>query len=98
MFTNAKTKWMIYKELELIPDSVPEPIRIYPTKVPSWFIRIWQRLVDAMAISSEPRIWQTIEEDGNVWWNVYNPNTRHTFYMASEEEVLIWLVQHYGIG
>ncbi|MCL6436057.1 MAG: hypothetical protein K6T90_17965 [Leptolyngbyaceae cyanobacterium HOT.MB2.61] len=98
MFTNANTKWMIYKELELIPDSVPEPIRIYPPSTPSWFTKIWQKLVDALNANNEPKIWRTIEADGKAWWNVYDSNTGHTFYMASEEEVLIWLDQHYGIG
>ncbi|MBD2100810.1 hypothetical protein [Leptolyngbya sp. FACHB-261] len=36
-----KTKWMIYKELELIPDSVPEP-QSARRSFTVWLSEIWQ--------------------------------------------------------
>lgn len=97
MHTNTKTKWMIYKELELIPDWVPEPKLTYPKPALSWFTRIWQMLINAMAPSGEPKIWKTIDDGGNLWWNVYDPLTAHMFYMSSEDEVMSWLDQYYGL-
>lgn len=102
MPTNAQTKWMIYKELELIPDWVPEPKRTYPQPALSWLTGIWQKLVHGMAHgvapSGEPKVWQTIDDDGSLWWNIYDPLSAHTFYMSSEAEVISWLDEYYGPG
>jgi hypothetical protein len=99
MYTNnAKTKWMIYKELELIPDSVPQPKLTYPDDNPPWLRKIWQKFMDVVTPTYEPEVWQTTDRAGNIWWNVYNPITAQTLYMETEEEVMIWLDQYYGIG
>lgn len=98
MHTNTRSKWQIYKELELIPDSVPQPQLTYPDEKPAWFGKIWKWLTEFSKPNYEPKIWQTTDNNGATWWNVYDPIAAHTFYMASEEEVLFWLDQYHGIG
>ncbi|MBW4519995.1 MAG: hypothetical protein KME16_09900 [Scytolyngbya sp. HA4215-MV1] len=38
-----KTQWQVYKELELIPESVPSPVKNRPV-LTAWFLRNWQSL------------------------------------------------------
>ena len=88
-----KSKWMIYKELELIPDSVPEP-QSAQWQLTSWLGNIGQSLVSALTTrANEPRIWQSLDYRGQIWWRVYDPVTGQTAYLESETEVCIWLDQ-----
>lgn len=87
-----KTKWMIYKELELIPDSVPEP-QATQVQLASWLGNIWQSLISALKRANEPQIWQSLDYTGQLWWRVYDPVTGQTAYLESETEVSIWLEQ-----
>jgi hypothetical protein len=136
---SMKTWWQLYKELELIPDAVPEPQTNFlfltaPLK------RLWRSLLNSLSkkpvdenpiellerclmlemaeprpagISEpwhqlrsflngvwfedtspgwqEPKIWQSLGRDGNLWWHVYDPQTGRTADLESEEEVRIWL-------
>lgn len=64
----------------------------------------WQRWWDALhralamedrAITAEPKIWQSTDELGRVWWHVYSPRTGERVDLASEDEVCIWIEQSF---
>lgn len=42
----------------------------------------------------EPSVKQVSDQGGQVWWYVYDPQTRQSVYLESENEVLIWLEEH----
>lgn len=87
-----KTKWEIYKELELIPDSVPQP-GAGPLRVAAWLWSLWQSLATAMTRDCEPQIRQSLDPSGQLWWDAYDPITGKTTYLESEDEVYRWLDQ-----
>ena len=88
-----KTKWMLYKELELIPNSVPEPQAAQP-QLASWLGNIWQSLVSALTTrANEPQIWQSLDYTGQLWCRVHDPVTGQTACLESETEVCIGLDQ-----
>ncbi len=43
----------------------------------------------------EPKIWQTLTQNGEMIWNVYDPKTRKTEQFMNEEDVRIWIEQRY---
>lgn len=46
--------------------------------------------------SQEPKVQQVSDQGGQVWWYVYDPQTRESVYLESETEVLIWLEEHFS--
>ncbi|MBW4654636.1 MAG: hypothetical protein KME20_16590 [Kaiparowitsia implicata GSE-PSE-MK54-09C] len=57
---------------------------------------IAQRWLTQMAGSTDPRITQTYDSNGQPLWTVYDPITHTTTALASEQEVRIWLDQRYN--
>jgi hypothetical protein len=92
MNTPVNTKWMTYRELELIPDTVPEPIPSRWVQLRTRLCEAWNGLLIGLTQHPEPYIWQ--ENDGTtgiLWWHIYDPVTGDTLYMESADEVLAWL-------
>lgn len=90
----TKAQWQLYKQLELIPDSVPQPTARF-AGIGEWFANVW-RFLGITENTSEPDIWQTMDRHGNLWWHAYDPTTGQTTYLSSEEEVLMWLDQRHS--
>lgn len=89
------TQWERYRQLELIPEDVPQPT--FRSPIATWFHHIWQWLLEASTYSSEPQVWQEYDHHSNTtWWCVYDPITARKRYMDSEQEVLAWLDRHSG--
>jgi len=42
------------------------------------------------------RIWQTTDRYGHLWWNIYDPITRQSIQLPSEQEVRIWIDESYS--
>ena len=85
-----KTSWMIYRELELLPDSVPEP-KTSKLSIPLWLLRFWRWFFVAYSKRPEPMIRQVEDNDGHICWRVYDPATGREAYLESESEIWIWL-------
>ncbi len=83
-------QWLTYRELELVWAQQPEPKRrILP--VLSVLSGLWNRLIATLSTSDQPCIWQTLDRQSQIWWNVYNPRTRQLIQFASEQELLTWI-------
>jgi len=46
--------------------------------------------------SNEPRIWQECDRFGNIWWYVYDPISRRSIQLPSEQEVRRWLEKRFS--
>ncbi|MBD2460337.1 hypothetical protein H6G89_04700 [Oscillatoria sp. FACHB-1407] len=90
-----KTQWMVYCELELIPNSVSEPQPTLVSRLAQLKYHLgelWASFVKGMTQSPEPHIWQESDrQTGNTWWCAYDPITQQSLYAESEGEVLEWL-------
>ncbi|UBF24765.1 hypothetical protein K9N68_24310 [Kovacikia minuta CCNUW1] len=64
---------------------------IKPSQLFSPLARLWQRLLVEMTRSNVPRVWQTTDQGGNVWWHAYNPATGCAATRESEIEILEWI-------
>jgi hypothetical protein len=91
MKKTTQAQWQLYKRLELIPDSVPQP-KSGLAGIAERLARMWRSL-EFLGHSREPNIWQTMDRHGNLWWHAYDPTTGQTSYLSSQEEVLMWLDQ-----
>ncbi|MBD2460321.1 hypothetical protein H6G89_04620 [Oscillatoria sp. FACHB-1407] len=90
----ARAKWMLYKELELIPDSWEEP-KWKRLHLSSWLSRAWSVIVDVVSGHSEPRIWSSTDKTGMIWWHTYDPISNESGCFSSESEVRAWLERRY---
>ncbi|MBT9317385.1 hypothetical protein [Leptothoe spongobia] len=57
----------------------------------NWLIRAYQVLKQWLIVENEISVKQVVDYDGNIWWEVCDPYTRQQKWMASEEEVLVWV-------
>lgn len=92
--SDARAKWILYKELELIPDTIEEP-KFNRINLGVYFSNAWKFICELLATRSEPRIWSTLDQDGNPLWRVYDPITNESCCFSSEKEVRVWLEERY---
>lgn len=94
----SSTSWLNRQELERELQTISSYRAKSSTNKSSIFSRlnnVWQRLVLAIAHSSELQVWQTTDRQGNTWWNAYDPKTERSTCLASEAEMRIWIEQLY---
>ncbi|HEY9634793.1 MAG TPA: hypothetical protein V6D14_15430 [Coleofasciculaceae cyanobacterium] len=85
--TTEKTHWK--SEFKQLPSDLP--------RLQQWMKQLQQfsqRFVSRLT-TSEPIVRQSRDRKGYVWWYVYDPKTEQRAYLASEEEVLLWLEERY---
>ncbi len=63
----------------------------------NWLINTWHAITCAMTPAYEPKVWQSKDWFGHTWWNVYLPRTGQMARFSSEEEVRIWLEEHFHL-
>lgn len=84
--------WLEYQRLELIiPESPQHRLK-----------RVYKRLKDIgkflsrhLLVSPNLHVWCTCDDQGNIWWNAYDPTSRRSVYHLSEEQMLVWVEQRY---
>lgn len=57
------------------------------------YITLLQWLIETPQL----KVWQTWDEDGNVYWNGCDPITRRSIYQVSESQIRIWLEQRHHL-
>ncbi|NJL20176.1 MAG: hypothetical protein HC895_04030 [Leptolyngbyaceae cyanobacterium SM1_3_5] len=81
--------WKEYQRLELITP----PRKTLKQKIQDF----WQAVVADLKGSTEPRLWESIDRNGQTAWNGYDPATGRSVHNLSESDVLTWLEQrHYS--
>lgn len=58
-------------------------------------IQSLMRFFDSASHHREPKIAQKCDRQGQTYWQIYDPTTRHYTSLASEKEVRIWLEERY---
>lgn len=94
-----KAKWDLYKELELIPDSMWNDA-LRKAKLPTFNLGFWWHKISTLVIEilvrdSEPKIYEKYDRDGNPYWYVYDPVTGASAAFSSKSEILTWLESRY---
>ncbi len=80
---------------EWIPTKNSDRFRLQFEQASQWLNQIAKAIAHTLIRSSDPFIGQTIDRNGNTWWIIDDPLTGTRFYALSEEEVRIWIEQHY---
>lgn len=55
----------------------------------------FSHLIQSLAGSREPHVWQRQDASGQLWWHGYDPVSDHHICCTSEEELRIWLESRY---
>lgn len=56
----------------------------------------WNSIKAALALSTEPFIWKTVDANGRLQWRAYDPTTRQSIDAASDADLRSWLEdRHY---
>lgn len=56
---------------------------------------ILQCLSSLVISNDELKIWQTRDWQGQIWWHAFDPKTGHSTYVATEDEMRVWLEKRY---
>lgn len=90
----TQREWLTYAELELI---APAKINS-PKPLVFWSIlrNMRDNLLLALVAGHEPHISQTIDAEGRIWWRIYHPRTGRSICCESEQEVRVWLDNHFN--
>ncbi|MDX2215617.1 MAG: hypothetical protein SFY66_20310 [Oculatellaceae cyanobacterium bins.114] len=91
---DARAKWILYKELELIPDTWEEP-KLSHVNLRNWLTQTWNLIIDWVAGNPEPKIWSTIDKTGAICWHIYDPVSHESACFSSESEVIDWMERRY---
>lgn len=89
-----KTNRLLYQELEL---SYPEKkvAKSQSEKLFSWLKKAWHFVIDVLSKEPQIKIQEKCDRQGNTYWYVYDPTTGDSTYLATEQEVLIWIEERY---
>lgn len=89
-----KPKLTTYQELELISEAELE-MQGKRASLRQWLRTVWKLLITSLTRRPEPQVWKSCNQDGDIYWRIYDPMTGRMAYLGSEEEVLAWIEQSY---
>ncbi|MEM9538612.1 MAG: hypothetical protein AAGA60_03775 [Cyanobacteria bacterium P01_E01_bin.42] len=81
----------LYARLELIPSDR----RLNASSLKTKLANLGKSLVNFLAGSTQPRITEDRDRQGNLYFRVYDPCDRSRMMFDSEEELRVWLEQRY---
>jgi hypothetical protein len=55
----------------------------------------WENLLTCLSGRKEPKIWRKRDRVGNWYFQVFDPSTRISSVLESEQEVRVWLEKRY---
>lgn len=84
-----KTKLMLYRELELIPE--PES-QFHP--VLNWLHHVWHSILNSYSDCAQPCIHKKFSSTGK-YWCVYDPLKHQVIRLDSKADVYVWLEERY---
>jgi hypothetical protein len=58
--------------------------------------KIKRAIANQVRHSSEPKVWERQDRQGNVYYQVYDPLSRRSATFGSETEIRYWLEQRYA--
>ena len=56
---------------------------------------LWEHIVLSLTKEQEPKIWQSCDRSGKLWWHGYDPVTGRSICRDSEAEMRIWIEERY---
>ncbi len=83
-----------YEKLELISPQVPKS----KTKmlVPLSSLRqLWQAFLDFWAFEADVRIWEVVDRNRRLSWQIYDPVSDRFLRLDTQEQVLTWLEERH---
>lgn len=58
--------------------------------------QLWRNALQFLSASSEPHVWRTRDQAGQVYWDAYDPITEERVQSLTEAEMRAWLEdRHY---
>lgn len=82
-------QWLDYQELELI--SAQEPKLKRKHRIVLSILKDIRNFLLSAFKGSQLQLWQTVDSDGNIYWNGYDPQTNQSIQLATEEELRVWV-------
>jgi hypothetical protein len=86
---NSKNDSTIDEKTHLIAQ--PTEVIIDDRQHQSLLGKLLQAIVTAFKPHDEPIFWKKRDRNGNAYWQGYDPKSNRSIYLASEDEVRIWL-------
>lgn len=86
-----------YEQLELLNPQIPSNPST-PSPAPSIAALIkgaWQAIVNYLVVGSEVQVRKMSDSYGETWWHIYDPKTRTSVNLISEDDVRVWIEESY---
>jgi hypothetical protein len=87
----AQLDWQAYRDLEFELQPKPQKKQKKPRSIRNGFHDIWQIALAHLKPSTEPSVWQTQDEAGQLAWSAYDPRTGKSIHQVSSDRVRDWL-------
>lgn len=84
-------KTLNYKQLEPLYAHKTVKKALFWTKLTN----MGQNISQFFNTSLELQVWRIVDQNGNIWWSAYNPKNGQSVKRISEEQMRIWIEQHY---
>ncbi|MGG6294030.1 hypothetical protein ACQ4M4_06365 [Leptolyngbya sp. AN02str] len=89
------TRWLTYKQLELLPDACLLEPKYPPAPIVQWIERLKRSLSARLLAGEEPAIWYTRDHQGTLRCHIFDPSTGHTSQIQSDDEFWKWLANRF---
>jgi hypothetical protein len=90
--TTQNTKRQVYRELEQISEHAKQS---FLQQFIAYLQQITREIIRRLT-ASEPIVKQVRDKKGRICWHVYDPASERRAYLASEQDVLVWLEERFG--
>lgn len=88
----AQLDWQTYRNLELeTQQNSRKNVQKKPQSTRISFYDIWQIALAHLTMATEPKVWKTQDEAGQIVWSAYDPRTDKSIHQVSADRVRAWL-------
>lgn len=84
-----------WQNVQMLERSYRQPEQSGNTWKTAWR-NLWQTMIARLAVSQDPHVWQSLDEQGQGSWNAYDPKTGQSVQQVSATELRVWLEHRYN--
>ncbi|UBF25994.1 hypothetical protein K9N68_31410 [Kovacikia minuta CCNUW1] len=69
-----------------------------PTSIAAFLKKLWRGLLAMLIVNNDLKVWHERDRRGNLRWHAFDPLTKTSVSLDSEDDMRAWIEQHYYTG